>query len=129
MAYGKAGDWYINNVEGGGGESDLTFANVILNITGDAEVGSLSASEFVTLNPNTNKLGNGALLAGDNKVVLYQGFTNSNVHEEDGDYVITSLTGDGNIAIEQKQDPLFQKNYWDVTITGDCTLNANVNWA
>lgn len=28
MAYGKAGDWYINNVEGGGGSSDFSTAEV-----------------------------------------------------------------------------------------------------
>lgn len=25
MAYGKAGDWYVNNVEGGGGSSDFVI--------------------------------------------------------------------------------------------------------
>lgn len=28
MAYGKAGDWYINNVEGGGGSSDVSTVEV-----------------------------------------------------------------------------------------------------
>lgn len=28
MAYGKAGNWYVNNVEGGGGSSDYSTAEV-----------------------------------------------------------------------------------------------------
>lgn len=31
MAYGKAGDWYVNNVEGGGGSSDFSTAEVTIN--------------------------------------------------------------------------------------------------
>ena len=31
MAYGKAGDWYVNNVEGGGGSSDFSTATLTLN--------------------------------------------------------------------------------------------------
>jgi len=33
MAYGKAGDWYVNNVEGGGGESDFSIATLTLTNT------------------------------------------------------------------------------------------------
>lgn len=35
MAYGKAGDWYINNVEGGGGSSD--FITVTMSYTSDPD--------------------------------------------------------------------------------------------
>ena len=35
MAYGKAGDWYLNNENGGGGSSDFSTAEVTVTYTGN----------------------------------------------------------------------------------------------
>lgn len=37
MAYGKAGDWYINNIQGGGGSSDFSVKSLTI-VNGDTNI-------------------------------------------------------------------------------------------
>lgn len=70
MAYGKAGNWYVNNVEGGGGESDFSTAEVtVVNNSGaTVELGNIVSplfqisTDFTQVNLGTEIANNGTLV-------------------------------------------------------------------
>ena len=112
MAYGKAGDWYVNNnVEGGGGSSDFSTAEVTVNGIGAfiAEVASLTE---VGLKGACFK----SPLENSFTVVLYQGETIMEVISgQTPNFTIPE--GETNIVYDEEKDYFL--------ITGDCTLTIS----
>lgn len=112
MAYGKAGDWYINNVEGGGGESD--FSTATLTVNGNFTQSDLFMVPVIEKDPNNEDIAFPQLQSGNNTytVILYKGrstlmFTGSQSH---------TITVSGNI--ETAATGVY-------IITGDCTITIS----
>ena len=110
MAYGKAGDWYINNVEGGGGSSDFSTAEVTISASQSFELtwqscpmlldGALHGSLYVESLPATIN------------VPLYNG-------KCVWDHQTRDLTLSGNI------EELYEGEC--MLITGDCTITITIS--
>lgn len=119
MAYGKAGDWYVNNVEGGGGSSDFSTAEVtfvnstrsfkqvgnIINIVDDAEEPYMRA-EIISV------IGNGTTVV--NAAVLYKGFQYVPVVSGT---TITNTTGDVEVIENPDETGLLIKGGCTITIS------------
>lgn len=108
MAYGKAGNWYVNNVEGGGGSSDFSTAEVTVNVNTqqfefyvpliNEEHGYLGS--YDNINPSESKILTVGLYKGK---ALTQFLTNG----------VVSVSGNAQLNDDQ------------ILITGDCTITIS----
>lgn len=115
MAYGKAGDWYINNVEGGGGSSDFSTAQVTMSVNNDE---SFYISGTVEILDN-EMLPSEGFASGNYTLVLYKGSFEGRIEPPSG-YRVSNVTSTGGITITQS--PLGSL----VNITGDGTLTVEL---
>lgn len=112
MAYGKAGDWYVNNVEGGGGSSDLSTAEVTLTNPPQGG-GTVEFEQSVYISGLGRMVGGGGAFtniessipfvlykgAGYANFPLKQNFTVTGDIEYDQEYGDLIIRGDGTITI------------------------------
>lgn len=113
MAYGKAGDWYVNNVEGGGGSSDFSIANVtVINNASD---------EFQLIMPNIF----------GNKIYAFidsEDFESGDVLQVPlykGSIVGLSLNSDAELRITGEGNVITSAVGVVIGITGDCTITIS----
>lgn len=110
MAYGKAGNWYINSVEGGGGSSDFSTANMTLVGGGTPPTINIG---IVFINPIFDDLeGNPietGIASGTYVIPLYKGRAVAFI-DPANNYTIT-----GNATVDEEGT---------ITITGDCTISS-----
>lgn len=118
MAYGKAGDWYINNVEGGGGSSDFSTAEVTVS----PDDGYVELNEFVpvVLDDEGKFITCVDSLENGYNVVLYNGSLVLVTSKE------PTYTVSGNVSLETLEPivPMGPTRY-KLTITGDCTITIS----
>lgn len=116
MAYGKAGDWYVNNVEGGGGSSDFSTAKVTIksNATNEIICGLAVAQEadppFMEHSLAVSIL---HLYENDEntyRAILYKGMCELSVRGAN------SINGSGGVDV---------LNNTGANITGDCTITIS----
>ena len=140
MAYGKAGDWYINNVEGGG-ESDFSMAEVTVKMTDELSAATIDVQLKDPLTADANGLmvveeDNIRYLTTDTQVIelykpshveetkviyLYKNnpiFVEWGLAESTSDYTIT---GSGEAVTLDLDGTLI----YAVKVTGDCTITIS----
>lgn len=118
MAYGKAGDWYVNNVEGGGGSSDFSTARVTVS----PDDGSADLNGFVPVildNEGESLITCKDYLENGYNVVLFNGSF----------FLVTTVkptySVSGNASLKAR-DPIMptQPTAYILTITGDFTITT-----
>lgn len=130
MAYGKAGDWYINNVEGGGGGSEM-FKIATVTIVNNS-TGGWGLSGGITTNNNNSIDGYGFLVLSDN---IYLISTNEGVPRQstktlqailmpqDGEMgAVYTTVGNGTPTVTGNAEYYYEEEIGTVYITGDCTI-------
>ena len=113
MAYGKAGDWYVNNNEGsgGGGESDFSTAEVEILVNDNTKLfipAINNGTPFTGLYPFPNIGDEGGTV----DVVLYKGSA------------MCLWTGEARLNISGNIE-LIQSGMYK--ITGDCKIQAQIS--
>ena len=114
MAYGKAGDWYVNNVEGGGGSSDFSTAQVT---SSEDSNGNITITAITEIGPNKETVAETSLSGGKTKTaVLYQGHQYATISPRQ---TVTVVSGSAEVL--EEPDPMLGTMYF-LDIKGDCTI-------